>query len=61
MPSKAKQQAMRDIQAELEKQKKHFIPFRSELDDTMRQLVSDHLRRQTKKSNNKQKKKETEK
>ena len=50
MPSKAKEQALRDIRQQLEEEKKEFIPFRTELDDTMRQLVRNHLRRQNKKN-----------
>ena len=53
MPSKAKEQALRDIRRQLEEEKKEFIPFRTELNDTMRQLVRQHLNEQIKRKSNK--------
>ena len=48
MPSKAKQQAIKDIREQLANEQKEFIEFRPELNDTIRQIVRQHLNEQRK-------------
>lgn len=45
----AKQQALKDIHNDLREQGKAFIAYHRELNQVMRQLVSDHLKQQKKK------------
>lgn len=44
----AKQQALKDIKESLKKEERTFIAFRSELNPTMRRIVSEYLKEQKK-------------